>query len=73
MEKTTIKEPEKPRYQAKHPAAFINVIAENGNQEEAVEWLQRVYDELVDQTQVLAAVRIEFQKAQVAAKQIVLT
>jgi hypothetical protein len=32
-------------YQAKHPAAFINVIAEDGTKAEAVEWLQRTWDE----------------------------
>jgi hypothetical protein len=35
-------------YRAKHPAAFINVIAEEGTKAEAVEWLQRTWDELCD-------------------------
>lgn len=35
-------------YQAKHPAAFINVIADEGDKAEALEWLQRTWDELQD-------------------------
>lgn len=63
----------KATYTAKHPAAFINAIYESGTKEEAIEWLQRVYDELVDNTQLLSDIRIQFQAAQVAAKQIILT
>lgn len=33
---------------AKHPAAFINVIAEDGTKAEAVEWLQKTWNELCD-------------------------
>lgn len=33
-------------YQAKHPAAFINNIADEGTKAEAIEWLQRTWDEL---------------------------
>lgn len=28
------------------PAAFINVIAEEGDKEEAITWLQKIWDEL---------------------------
>lgn len=33
-------------YQAKNPSAFINQINDEGSKAEAVEWLQRIYDEL---------------------------
>ena len=33
---------------AKHPAAFINVIAESRNFNEAIEHLQKTWDELQD-------------------------
>jgi hypothetical protein len=39
-------------YQAKHPAAFINILHEDGTKAEAVEWLQRIWDELQDLRQV---------------------
>lgn len=44
------KEPQtsKPLYTARHPAAFINAIADEGTKSEAVEWLQRTWDELCD-------------------------
>jgi hypothetical protein len=32
-------------YQAKHPAAFINNIADEGTKAEALEWLQRTWDD----------------------------
>lgn len=35
-------------YQAKHPAAFINNIADEGTKAEAIEWLQKTWDELQD-------------------------
>lgn len=38
----------KPLYTARHPAAFINAIADEGTKAEAVEWLQRTWDELCD-------------------------
>lgn len=30
----------------RRPAAFINVIADEGSKAEAVEWLQKIWDEL---------------------------
>lgn len=33
---------------AKHPAAFINTIAESGSKAEAIEYLQETWDELQD-------------------------
>ena len=33
---------------AKHPAAFINAIADEGTKAEAIEWLQKTWDELCD-------------------------
>lgn len=38
----------KPLYTARHPAAFINAIADEGTKAEAVEWLQRTWDDLMD-------------------------
>jgi len=35
-------------YTARYPAAFINAIADEGTKAEAVEWLQRTWDELQD-------------------------
>ena len=32
----------------RHPAAFINNIAEEGTKSEAIEWLQKTWDELQD-------------------------
>jgi hypothetical protein len=34
-------------YRAKHPAAFINALSE-GPKADAIEWLQRTWDELQD-------------------------
>ena len=31
-----------------HPAAFINAIAEEGTKDEAVEWLQKTWNELCE-------------------------
>ena len=47
-------------YQAKYPAAFINVIHEEGTKAEAVEWLQRTWDELQDLRQELRCERTAF-------------
>ncbi len=33
---------------AKHPAAFINAIAEEGTKAEAIKYLQETWDELMD-------------------------
>ena len=33
---------------AKHPAAFINVIAEDGTKAEAIEYLQETWDDLCE-------------------------
>lgn len=33
---------------AKYPAAFINVIAEEGTKQEAVNWLQHTWDDYMD-------------------------
>lgn len=33
---------------AKHPAAFINVIAEDGDKAEAIDYLQQTWDELMN-------------------------
>jgi hypothetical protein len=35
-------------YKAKHPAAFINVIHEEGTKEDAVLWLQKIWDEYME-------------------------
>jgi len=35
------------------PAAFINAIAEEGTKEEAVEWLQKTWDQLCAMKQIL--------------------
>lgn len=35
-------------YKAKHPAAFINSIVEEGTKEEAIRWLQETWDELIE-------------------------
>ena len=35
-------------YLAKHNAAFINAIAEEGTKAEAIEWLQKTWDDYVD-------------------------
>ena len=35
-------------YQAKHPAAFINQVAEGRHFSEAIEWLQRTWDDYID-------------------------
>ncbi len=33
---------------AKHPAAFINAISEEGTKAEAIKYLQKTWDELID-------------------------
>jgi hypothetical protein len=43
-----------PQIPPKHPAAFINEIAESGTKEEAVRHLQQTWDELVDAKQQLS-------------------
>jgi predicted metal-dependent hydrolase len=40
-----------------HPAAFINAIAEEGTKAEAIEWLQKTWDELCE-------VRLELSRLQ---------
>lgn len=35
-------------YTPKHNAAFINAIADEGTKEEAIEWLQKTWDDYVD-------------------------
>lgn len=35
-------------YQKRHNAAFINAIGEEGTRAEAIEWLQRTWDECCD-------------------------
>src|SRR5690348_10626363 len=45
-------------YQARHPAAFINSIADEGTKAEAVEWLQRTWDDLCDRLPALTATEV---------------
>ena len=45
-----------------HTAAFINAIAEEGTKEEAVEWLQKTWNELCE-----AKTRIKELEAQLQA------
>lgn len=52
-------------YAAKHPAAFINVIVEDGTKDEAIEWLQRTWDEL--QNLRIALVKLGFTIDQIDA------
>jgi hypothetical protein len=40
---------------AKHPAAFINVLAQTGTKEEAIAHLQETWDESCDLKEALAA------------------
>ena len=46
-----------------HPAAFINSIAEEGTKDEAVQWLQTTWNELMNLQ--LALAKLGFSKAQV--------
>lgn len=41
---------------AKHNAAFINVIAEEGTKAEAIEYLQKTWDELCELRLLLAEI-----------------
>ena len=43
---------------SKHPAAFINAIADEGTKEEAIEWLQKIWDELCDVKAELASTTV---------------
>lgn len=52
---------------AKHPAAFINVIAASGDKNEAVTWLQDTWDDL--QNLRLALIKLGFTRAQVEKMQ----
>jgi hypothetical protein len=53
------KHPQIPRpYVARHPAAFINVLA---TKDEAIQWLQRTWDDLMD-----ARAQIKHQRASLA-------
>jgi hypothetical protein len=38
----------KVEFMAKHPAAFINAIADEGTKAEAIQYLQETWDELCD-------------------------
>lgn len=46
-------------YIAKHPAAFINAIADEGTKEEAIEWLQKIWDELWEAEQALRKIQMD--------------
>lgn len=46
-------------YRARHPAAFINMIAEEGTKAEAIEWLQRTWDDYTDAKADNLALRLE--------------
>lgn len=48
---------------AKHPAAFINVIAEEGTKADAVEFLQQTWDDLINLQMALR--RLGFNQNQV--------
>lgn len=43
---------------AKHPAAFINAIAEEGTKEEAIFFLQKTWDELCDLKEKVNAISL---------------
>lgn len=47
---------------AKHPAAFINIIADEGNKKEAVRYLQETWDELMNVQ--LALIKLGFTRDQ---------
>ena len=53
--------------QGQHPAAFINCIGEEGTKAEAMEWLQRTWDELVNLK--LALVKLGFKPSQIQKMQ----
>ena len=50
---------------AKHPAAFINAIAEDGTKDEAVRYLQSTWDDLCDLRATVARQRGLLQEAAV--------
>ena len=52
-------------YTPKYPAAFINTIADEGTKAEAIEWLQRTWDDYIDCTKEIIELRakvIELEK-----------
>jgi hypothetical protein len=55
---------------ARHPAAFINCIAEEGTKEEAVKYLQQTWDDYVDLRAVMHAADVlrAAQKAYLAVR-----
>ena len=52
---------------AKHPAAFINSIWEEGDKEEAITWLQNIWDDL--QNLQIALIKLGFTRVQVEKMQ----
>jgi hypothetical protein len=54
-------------YVPQHAAAFINSIGEEGNKAEAMEYLQRTWDELVNLK--LALVKLGFKPSQIQRMQ----
>lgn len=48
---------------AKHPAAFINAVAEEGTKDEAIYWLQRTWDDYKDLQQECMDLRHDLAKA----------
>jgi len=50
-------------YKSKHSAAFINVIADGGDFEEAIEWLQRTWDDYVNMR--IALIKLGYSKEQI--------
>ena len=52
----------------RHPAAFINVIAEGRNFDEALKWLQTIWDELIEANE-----EIENLKTQIATGSAILS
>ena len=48
------------------PAAFINAIAEEGSKKEAIEWLQKTWNELAETKRLLAEADCFIERAFIA-------
>ena len=46
----------------RHPAAFINVIAEGRNFDEALKWLQTIWDELIEANEEIENLKAQITK-----------
>ena len=53
---------------AKHPAAFINAIAEEGTKKEAVQWLQKIWDANCELRKELGELQKELEELKNATK-----